>query len=260
MKKTRLIAVSILFLLTFTIIEKALAQNLKPGVSAGNEFTYAVASFWSSNDLNATVPSGLLELNDTNYQVKITDVSGSDVSIQTVWSLRNGTVVNGDGTVSLETGLSSSDFWAIIGGNLNPNDRLHPHFSGDPSVVNGTVMRKYSSGERATNYLYLNFRSLDPNDPTNSSYYNENTVIYFDKQTGMLVELHDNFVYDKSNMQISIVWNITGTNVWTVSGPVPFILPTYAIVGVVVAVIVVSVVAVMVYRRRTHGVKRRRRR
>ena len=91
-------------------------------------------------------------------------------------------------SVNVETGNSTGGFWAIVAGNLSVNDLMHP--SGQNMItVNATVMRSYVSGERETNHLMLTYQVTPTTD------YIEYVDYYFDKQTGMLVELRDTTTY-----------------------------------------------------------------
>lgn len=252
MKSKLLIAVSILILLSLTVVGRTLAQTPVVGVTQGNEFTYNIKSYWSSNDPNATITASLLEVNSTEYyRVKITKVSDPEISLHNTWRFTNGTQVEIDGSVNIETTSSQGGFWAIIASNLKAGDRIHPLFGPDLTTINETIMRDYPSGKRETNHLMLDFQYYDPNDP--SSNYTEHTSTYFDKQTGMLVELHDDSVYTHPNMTISVVWKISESQVWPKPNEFPFYLALP-----IVTVAVIAVLSVLFYRRK--HVKRKPRR
>lgn len=262
MKSKLLIAVSILILLSLTVVGRTLAQAPVVGVTQGNEFTYNIKSYWSSNDPNATITASLLEVNSTEYyllevnrteyyRVNIAKVSGPEISLHNTWRFTNGTQVERDGSVNIETTSSQGGFWAIIASNLKAGDRIHPLFGPDLTTINETIMRDYPSGKRETNHLMLDFQYYDPNDP--SSNCTEHTSTYFDKQTGMLVELHDDSVYTHPNMTISVVWKISESQVW----PKPNEFPFYLALSIVI-VAVIAVLSVLFYRRK--HVKRKPRR
>jgi hypothetical protein len=216
MKKTA-IAAFLLVLLFLTMIGTASAQTRLPGVFPGNTFTYDVSASWSSTDPNAAIPSDLLDINKTEYyRVTITSVVSADVSTQSVWRFTNGTEISLNGTINVETGISSGDigaFWAIVAGNLNVNDQVHP--SGrDFITVNETATRNYTSGPRETNHLILSLSGSDTGGD-----YIEYVNYYFDKLTGMLVQLSDVKVYSNPSQTISKYWKIKDSNVGLIPEP-----------------------------------------
>src|SRR4030042_6337252 len=183
-------AAFLLALLCFTMVGSVWAQTRLPGVFQGNTFSYDVTAFWSSNDPSGVVPADLLEINQTEYyRVTISAVSGAEITTETVWHFTNGTETSSFGTINVETGISTGEFWAIVAGNLGVNDRLHP--SGQNYItVNETVMRDYLGGARETNHLILTLQDSD-----DTGHFLEHVDYYFDKQTGMLVQLNDAKVY-----------------------------------------------------------------
>jgi hypothetical protein len=218
------IAAFLLVLLCLTMVGRAWAQIRVPGVVPGDMFTYDVTAFWSSNDPNATAPADLLLVNMTEYyRVIITGVSGADVLTQNIWHFTNGNETPTGGSVNVETGNSTGEFWAIVASNLGVNDLLHPSGQ-DMITVNATVMRNYVGGERETNHLMLTYQG---SDNTNSVEYVD---YYFDKQTGMLVELRDTTTYSNPTKTITRYWKIKDSNVWVVPEfPSVLILPLFMI-------------------------------
>ena len=205
-------AVFILVLLGFAMIGSVSAQTRIPGVYVGNTFTYDVKAFWSSNAPGATVPADLLDINKTDYyQVTIGLVSGAEITTTSVWHFINGTETSTTGTISVETGITNSGgFWAIVAANLGPNDRLHP--SGPTYIyVNETVSRNYTGGARDTNHLILTLQGSDTGGD-----YLEYVDYYFDKLSGMLVQLNDAKVYSNPTSTITKFWKIKDSNVWIV--------------------------------------------
>ena len=209
----------ILALIIFTNLGTQSAQVAVPGVTEGNVFTYDVMGIVvSSSDSNATVPEQFLELNMTEwYKVTITKVSGPEVSISTVQRFKNGTEVSGTSTVNVDTGISSPvrGFWAIYAANLREQSRVRPN-GPDRSTVNDTIPRDYGAGgTRETNLLTLITQYYDADDPTIT--YTEYGNTYFDKQTGMLVELRYISVYNDPKITLTLLWKIRSTNVWDIS-------------------------------------------
>jgi hypothetical protein len=210
------VAAFLLVLLCFTMAGRAWAQIRVPGVVPGNTFTYDVTAFWSSNDPSAAIPADLLDINKTEYyRVIITAVSGADITTQSLWHFTNGTETSTAGTINVDTGVSSGGFWAIVAGGLSVNDVLHPSGQ-DRITVNETIMRNYGGVERETNHLIL---TLQGNDTGGD--YIEHVDYYFDKQTGMLVQLSDAKVYSNPTETITKFWKIKDSNVWVVSASTP---------------------------------------
>jgi len=225
-------AAFLLALLCFTMVGSVWAQTRLPGVFQGNTFSYDVTAFWSSNDPSAVVPADLLEINQTEYyRVTISAVSGAEITTETVWHFTNGTETSSFGTINVETGISTGEFWAIVAGNLGVNDRLHP--SGQNYItVNETVMRDYLGGARETNHLIL---TLQDSDDTGD--FIEHVDYYFDKQAGMLVQLNDAKVYSNPTMTITNFWKIKESNVWVVPEfPSALILPLFVIITMIAVI------------------------
>jgi hypothetical protein len=220
MIKKQSVTTFLLVLLCLTMVGNAWAQVRAPGVAQGNVFTYDVTSFWSSSDPNAAIPANLLDMNKTDYyQVTIAAVSGAVVTTQSLWHFTNGTETSATGTINVDTGVSNGGFWAIVAGNLGVNDILHP--SGQDGItVNETVNRNYAGVARETNHLILTYQG---NDDSN---FIEHVDYYFDKETGMLVQLSDAKVYSNPAETTTISWKIKDSNVWAVPEfPSVLILP-----------------------------------
>jgi len=222
MSKKRSWTVYLLVILVFTILIGAViiltysgTKNLTrlPGVSVGDTFTFDVFSFWSSSAANAVVPEWLSEINQTeSFRVTITAISDTMVTTLDTWVFKNGTEYNSTGLVNVETGYNSGGFWPVVAANLGKGDLLHP--AGQNGItVNETITREYPSGARETNHFTLNYQGNDEN----YGYYTAESDYYFDRATGMLVELYDRSTFLGANMQTAILWKIKASNVWVVS-------------------------------------------
>jgi hypothetical protein len=230
-------AAFLLVVLFLTTSIANLAQALVPGVTQGNEFTYDIMGLWSSPSTNVEIPAYLLEFNKTDYyKVIATEVSGADVSVHTVWRFANGTEIEGDSEINLETGIYTGGFWAIFAADLGANDRVRPQ-GYDQSTVNETITRDYLGGERETNHLMLTLQQYDSSDPTHTSLYTEKSDIYFDKQTGMLVELRDDDFYSNPSRTVTIIWKIRDSNVWNVPEFPIILIPTLFMIATLLIVI-----------------------
>lgn len=214
MNKKLTLAILLFAVLCLTIVGIRPVRAVSAGVAPGNEFTYKLQAIFSSSDSSVQVPANIQQLNLTDwYKVTITAVSGADVTLNTTWRFTNGTEINRVGHVNLETSIYDGDFWAVFASNLNPNDLIRPLGPGR-ITLNETVNRGYPGGERMTNHLSIDATYYNSNDASKT--YVDYTSIYFDKQTGMLVQLQDQSVYNTPDYTITIIWEITDSNVWTV--------------------------------------------
>jgi len=152
------------------------------------------------------------------YRITVTNVSDAQVSINTAWHFSNGTELDGDGYVNLETGINypSQGFWAIYAANLRAGDLVRPNGI-DRSTINETITKDYGSGTRETNHLSLVLQYYDANDPTGTKTWTEYMSTYFDRQTGMLVQFSDISMYTNPTMTLTVTWTLRDTNVWAVS-------------------------------------------
>jgi hypothetical protein len=241
MTKKLLTATFFLVLLGFAMVGSVKAQTRIPGVYQGNVFTYDVTASWSSNDPNAVVPADLLDINKTEYyQVTITAVSGSEITTQSVWHFTNGTETTSSGTINVETGATTDEgFWLIAAGNLGVNDRLQ---TSGPNYfyVNTTVMRDYVGGARETNQLTFTLPGSDV-----AGDFIEYVDYYFDKQTGMLVQLNDAKVYSNPTTTITRFWKIKDSNVWVV--------PEFPSALIMPLLMAITMLALIVYKKKHAG-------
>ena len=214
------IAVVIIVIVAYVIYTGVGSQGetvVVPGVRVGDEFTYSINGFFSSNDPNATASDAFMSLNMTEwFKVLVTAVSDQDVTVNTTWRFTNGTVLNATSSINVDTGVPypSNGFYPIYAANLKANDYLRPH-GPDRSTINETSNRQYASGARETNRRTITIENYDENDPSRT--WIETPTIYFDKQTGMLVELRDINVYNSPQMTLTVLWQLTDTNAWQVS-------------------------------------------
>lgn len=190
------------------------------GLNVGDEFTYDIKGYWSSQDPDVTPSESFFELNMTDwFKVTVTEVSEEEVSINTTWLFNNGTEVKATSTINLKTGITypSEGFWPVYAPNLRAGDYVRP-IGPDRSTINETQTRDYGAGvTRETNLVSVMQESYDANDPTYTRTLTEYTNTHFDRQTGMLVELRYVSVYTNPDMTLTAVWTIRDTSVWTIS-------------------------------------------
>ncbi len=248
-----LLLASLCFMMVATVYAQTQPSTLTPGVKTGDTFTYSVQALWNSDDPNATMGDDVRQMNMTDYfKVEVTGVSGAQVTVHTVWRFTNGTEVAGDTTRDLDTGLAvsgTSIFWGIYGGNLNVGDRINP-MGFNQLTVNSTQTKNCLNFQREINMFTIigQFEASDNSSRT----FSDNMVVQFDKQTGMLVALHDQQYYTNPEYAQIIIWQITNSNAITESVQS---FPIEIVALVVVVVVVALLVAVVALRRRAKARK-----
>ena len=171
------------FLLLALVVATS-AQTRTVGVIVGNKFRYDSTLSWSSNDPNATPPSGLVEANNTQWrETTVTAISGTNVTGQSTTHFKNGTEITVGGWVDVDTEDSVNITLAFISANLAAGDSIGTNASFNTWIINETVSRTYLSGVRDTNHINLTSSSSDATHT-----YRVNIIAYWDKATGVVVE------------------------------------------------------------------------
>src|SRR3989304_5709249 len=107
-KKTVLAALSVL-VLCFAFAQQVQAQEYQVGVSQGNTFKYDMTFYWNSTNPNAVVPASWANANGTEYfQATIKVITGTTVTIDTVWRFLNGTEISNTELVDVGIGVGGS--------------------------------------------------------------------------------------------------------------------------------------------------------
>jgi hypothetical protein len=231
----------------------SVAQGRTVGVTIGDWFKYSdIKVNWSSNDPNATSPPlrhlWLKEMNETEwFLLSIENVSGAEISFQTVKHFRDRSEKTEDGSVSINTGTGHAPSIMIgisiaIAANLSVNDSIYisPHFSA--WKINNTVIRTYADGERETNHLNMTWESILAINNTQYEPYHSlgNSNFYWDRATGILVEYSFQEIEQLGEYLItsSLSYRIIESNVWVVL-KLPTWTPTLLIVAVITASILI---------------------
>jgi hypothetical protein len=151
------------------------------GVSTGEFFKYNLTYFWASSNQADSVPASLLQKNATDFfQIDVLSVGGRSVGLQETWSFLDGTRTIQ--TIIEAVGNATSDsFIFVYSANINVGNPLFPAESDLPYRVNQTVSRSYNGVARETNHV-----AITRTDVQNETF--TSIDIYFDKQTGVLVE------------------------------------------------------------------------
>ena len=211
-----IIATIMIILAAFIVLTNFGSLGTVAGVRAGDEFIYDMKGYWTSNEPDLTVPVTVEEINMTEwYKIAVTKVDGAEVTFATTWHFSNGTELQGNGNVNVETGIKypSEGFWQIYIANLKKNDFVRP-IGPDRSTINETSTRDYASGSRETNRISLELEYYDSNNPRST--WTEYQNIHFDRQVGILVELSDKSIYANPDVTVTQVWTLKDTNRWAV--------------------------------------------
>jgi hypothetical protein len=258
MNKKLAVTLPLLILLIFGLVGQTFA-TLTSGVKAGDYFTFTVTSYWESNNASSTVPTDLLEINNTlSHKATVIIVLGTNVTWDEAATYTNGTEVN---PIRVTQDLDSGTFYpyygwvSVIGANLRENELIHPNGT-DLITINQTISRSYGSGNRDTNVVTFTAPILDS---TNTTTIGNATYSYcYDKATGILVENRREIT--QSGETGSIVILLKETNLWTVGEEAPLQLPLpMPILIAIIVVIIVVIVCIIFYRTRKNRRKKFRR-
>ena len=198
------------FLLLFGLLASVCASETKtwtPGVAVGDYFTYDMYGVYA-NQSNLVIPE--FEYNNTAWtRINITQIEGSVVYQIYTLHFVNGSETSFSFHCDVNPANKSSLMFnqkgvPLCAANLTVGDTVPT----DETIIDETVNRPYASGFRETNHAFWN-SSTDWGD------------IYFDRETGMLVELHrtHRFVGNSSEETVdkTDVIIITDTNRWQVT-------------------------------------------
>lgn len=188
------------------------------GVKVGDTFTYSIKGIVDLTGLDAVPSAGFDVFNQTDYyQVTITAVNGTSVSMDVTWRFLNGTEVKNPQTINVANGEKSDEngFWEIYSANLNIGDLLRPT-GFDANHVNNTYTKEYSSDSRDTNFWFINNQFTNMEDPTQSTLMYDYRNIDFDRQTGMFVSFENFRAYNNPERTEEIVYTLTSSSVWQV--------------------------------------------
>jgi hypothetical protein len=187
------------------------------GVQVGDSFTYSITGISTLQSEEATISPGFEQYNQTDYyRVSVAGITDTNVSLSTVWRFLNGTEVTGQQTINLTDGRGSVEngFWAIYSANLKVGDPIRP--VDDRLTVNATDTKTYANSTRDRNYWFIENEFYDVNDPTQGTLRYDFTAVYFDKATGMLVNLNNITAYNNPLKTEALTWKLISCTVWDV--------------------------------------------
>ena len=186
-------------------------------LSVGDSFTYNLTGSSVLGSPDVVAPQELSQYNNTEYyQVTVTGINGTQVTLDTFWQFNNGTEVTAQQVIDLSNGIRAdpNGFWAIYPANLKVNELLYPKTLG--AYVNATDTKTYADSTRARNFWQSESQFVDTSDPTGNTMHDEYISVYFDKQTGILESLTQVDFYTNPEIELTITWQLISSNVWAV--------------------------------------------
>jgi hypothetical protein len=244
--KLRVCITFILIASLFLMIARAATaqETIQAGVKSGDSFTYTVTGSHSTDDPSAEIPADVLSAEASSYfKITINYVAGPEINYTWLWHFTNGTDQNGLGFLNVETTAAEGPFWPIVAANLTAGELIHPHFGPDLSTFNETVMWTYTNYTRETNRLETVF--LEQNNVTQTTRLLHSDS-YFDKRTGMLVQLNEETDYQNPTLTTIITWKLAGQNAWTYASAGSFPLTTFFTLPVIIAIVVIVAILVII--------------
>ena len=211
-----IIAVTV-FYYSFKIKQPSASEPNAP-LAVGDTFIYKLKGSTVLGNPDVVTPIEFMQYNNTNYyEVTVTGINGTQVSLDTLWKFNNGTQANSAQLIDLSTGrvADTNGFSYIYLSNLNVSDLLFPNGT-VKLIVNGTSTQKFGNSFRSTNNWSEEDQFIDKNDPTGNTIRNDFVTVYFDKQTGMLDNLTRIEFFTNPQIELITTWQLTGSNAWTV--------------------------------------------
>ena len=211
------------------------AQTGTVGVSEGDWFTYGFSFDYYSDDSEMEMPEDI----PFDYLVEgevirfdVLEVSGSNVSGQFSVNYENGTQEVITGWVDVATGEGEFANWLISSG-LDAGDYVYPSMIDE--MINETVMLETVIGTIETSHI-----GYSMGEPEGDTYYVFGVNIYWDRQTGVLVEMNfDSEMLLMGNLTTaSGGWELTGSNTSSIPEfSAPALIATFAVASAAVFVI-----------------------
>jgi hypothetical protein len=207
MKKIALSAFILTLLVASTAASVFAQPQAVPGVYVGDTFTYQSIYYWNSTNPNDVVPAYLAAQNESTLQVTVQQVAGSTAVVEEVFTYKNGSQVSTTETDEVNSGITGTVL--LYAANLTAGSLLFPG-SELPYVINGTSFRDFAGEARQVNHIEVNNTG---GEDTAYSYMD----LYFDKQTGVLIEYYLTKVYTELPTQTTTQHLVLqDSNVWTI--------------------------------------------
>jgi hypothetical protein len=254
MKKTIFIVILMVFALSSVAIQGAAAQAFL-GVKPGDNFTYSFEVLWTSADPNEVVPQEFSDMNRTiSINVNVTDVATATAYVVVTNTMRDGSKVSAPGYIQVLSGRGPEAQLLIIQANLTAGDKAYPEstaaeveakVAAESFTIGETTTRTYLSTSRTVNHY-----SERVTNTTTGNYVNRDA--YYDKETGILLEMTIEHFYADLEQTDSEHWKIIqfnsatspptdgtddGTDGTDSTESFPWLLPAAIVVVVIVAVL-----------------------
>jgi hypothetical protein len=192
------------------------AKKVTVGVHVGESFTYSITGSCSDPVPDSLYP-GFYQLNDTQYyEVTITSIEGSSVSLKTDWVFINGTDIPQQQTIDLSNGVMADPygFSFLYPANLKVKDMIYPINNTVP--INATVTQTYASGARESAYYHVGTTQFFAQDPTQSTQRILYDEVYIDQQTGIMTNFSEIQEYNSPSLELQVIYSLTNSTVWDV--------------------------------------------
>ena len=268
MKKRVFASMIMVFALTSVAVLGAWAQAPSMvGVKVGDNSTYSFYVLWSSTNSSLVVPQEISDWNKTiSTSLNVTDVGSTMVYVDITETMNDGTNTSSQGFVSVNSGLGVGAQLFVIGANLTAGEKAYPGSTADAVeagaaaesfTIDETVSRTYLGASKTVNHY-----SERVTNATTGNYVDRNA--YYDKETGILLEMTLEHFYADTDETLSQHWKIVQFNSAvapsdetdeTDATDASSSLPTWFVPAVIVTLIVVVAVfaVVVVLRRRSKG-------
>lgn len=197
----------LIILLLISITGTTFAQTQNTGVKEGDMYSYDV-------HIESHVPSlmNVDLLHMVAMRINVTQVNANEIKYQNTIIFDNGTESTTDGSEPISKENPYVNWYLFYPANLNANDTV-PIFGGNYQITE-TVLRDYAGVERETNYLVIELDGL--NESSSLPEYTEYYTVYFDKKTGVAVELYIEQVDNDEELMNAFTLTLSESNVWVV--------------------------------------------
>lgn len=203
--------------------KQTLTSTINPSESnsplaVNDTFTYKLEGSTVLGSADVVTPKEFMQYNDTDYyQVSITGISGTQISLNTVWQFNNGTQSRSAQVIDLSTGriADTNGFSYLYLSNLNVSDLLYPKGT-VKLIVNSTSTQTFAESSRQINNWSEEDQFIDSSDSSGNTIRNDFITVYFDKQTGMLENLTRIEFFTNPQIELITTWQLTSSNAWAI--------------------------------------------
>lgn len=182
------------------------AVDYTVGIKEGDWIKYGeVRVSWTGT---GTEPSYVSDMKRLDWiKANIETISGTTVTIATAGKFRNGTSIPSSSlTIDIATGQGSAGTIMLIAANLKEGDSIPTQY-GRALEIDGTVAFTYCGAARSVNFVDLTASYIGTISTTG---------MYWDKATGILVEVYMSTSYTSPSAQsMELSYKALETNMWS---------------------------------------------